>query len=277
MTAQEIFGFQATETQRGIVGKRVSVCEVCHTEYTEPIIARIHQDGTVFDILPSENCCPVCQMHKRDTEANANYQRQKENDELERLKENASIPPLFFESSFGTYICSSSEQTHAVSACKQYAENNFRNLIVCGPVGTGKTHLACATLNVVIHLHKTAKYVTEGDIYRMIRNTYGKRGVSESDVIRQFMEPDYLAIDEIARTRWSDAEKVTLTDLIDKRYYTERHTIFVTNLPPESFTDRSGETHPGIDEYLGAAASRRMRSNSIEVTANWRAYAERQK
>ena len=72
------------------------------------------------------------------------------------------------------------------------------NVILIGPSGTGKTHLACAILAEVIRAGYTGLFLSVSAALRLIRDTYSPRAQrSESEAFALLTAPDLLVLDEV--------------------------------------------------------------------------------
>lgn len=135
-------------------------------------------------------------------------------------------------------------------------------IIIIGDRWTGKTVMATYLAGML----RTGRYVKACDLFRRLRGTFSKdSGLREWDVLKPYVETDFLVIDEVQeRKKDSEFEMVTLTNLIDKRYDAMRRTVLIANLKEES-----------LNEYLGASIiSRAARSQGGIVVCNWPNYGE---
>ena len=118
----------------------------------------------------------------------------------------------------------------AIATAHEYRrEHPSRGFVISGPVGTGKTHLLCATIHwLTLEAGFSARYVEISFLYSEIRNGFS-RGQSVLDALQPLISPDVLAIDELGRGRCSEFELETIDELIARRYNTRKTTIFATN------------------------------------------------
>lgn len=167
---------------------------------------------------------------------------------IEQLKKISKIPKRFVQSSFENYQ-ETAQNNKAKRICKAYADRwidrkeNGGGLILCGKPGTGKNHLACAIINQVIEKHQDdARLTTALRIARNVKSTWGRESeVSEAEVIRDYIEPELLVIDEIGVQFGSEAEKIILFEIINTRYEDMKPTILISNLSEIELSDYVGE------------------------------------
>ena len=182
----------------------------------------------------------------------------------------AAIPPRFTQKTLGNYAIHCDEQAGIKAIVEQYAASfssaalaDGTSLILCGGPGTGKTHLGCGVANELLRQGFTALYTTATGLVRDIRSTWTKDSErTETDVIRAFIAPDLLIIDEIGVQVGSADEKIRLFDVINARYEQVKPTLIISNLDVK-----------GVVEYLGERAADRLRENGGQALAfTWGSY-----
>lgn len=106
-----------------------------------------------------------------------------------------------------------------------------RGLLLRGPNGVGKTHLAVAILKAVIRTKGARAYFYEtGELLKMLRDSYGDNDVSEAEVLKPVLEADLLVLDDLGVEKPSEWVQEMLGHLVNIRYSEKRPTIFTTNL-----------------------------------------------
>jgi DNA replication protein DnaC len=180
-------------------------------------------------------------------------QRQEEAAERQRTKIEArhkasGVPARFTDASFDGFERRTKLLGVAADALRDFVSNFAehakagRCLILAGPAGTGKTHLACAAIRALCDQGKRAHYIRLGDAIRRLRDTWRKDWhETELEVLRMMREADLLVIDEVGVQFGSEGEKVHIFDIVAGRYDDMRPTIVITNCRPEELVAYLGE------------------------------------
>lgn len=216
--------------------------------------------------------CPACleeASKAKEEQERIEQRKQFLANQIAKLTKQAAIPPRFAERTFSNYVVNTPEQARALESVRGYAADfdeaskAGRSLILCGLPGTGKTHLAIAAAHELIASGKSALFISAINAVRRVRETYRRdSNETEREVIADFTIPDLLILDEIGQQFGTDAEKVTLFDIINARYEAMRPMIVISNLDLA-----------GISEYLGERAFDRLREGggrAIQFT--WKSY-----
>jgi DNA replication protein DnaC len=128
-----------------------------------------------------------------------------------------------------------------------------KGFIVAGPVGSGKTHLLCATLRyLTLEAGAAGRYVEISFLFSEIRKGFEERK-NGLDAILSLVNADVLAIDELGKGRGSPFEMDTLDELIARRYNSNRTTLFATNFvvdPERATVPRRGDGYQSYDASL---------------------------
>jgi len=132
-------------------------------------------------------------------------------------------------------------------------QHDGRVLLLMGGCGSGKTHLAVASLLEIIHCGKPGRLIFSNfqDLIQEIQASFDNDQVpSKSELLRPLLEADLLVLDELGSQKPSMFVHDILYYVINSRYNEERVTIFTTNLTDE------------LQERIGD----RLRSRLYEMT-----------
>lgn len=231
----------ALEQRFGIVSKELAVCDQ-HGEYAAVITKRSD--------VPSG--CPVCadiEQRAKDAERMEAERAKIAADRLTKKLGAALIPFRFKDRSFEGYQATEPKQIKALNTCREYAENFLehfeagRCLLLLGNVGTGKTHLAAAIANHVMHnTNAAAVYRTVSGILQHIKGSYDRDSdYSEADAFAAYITPGLLIIDEVGATKPTEFELATIFNIINGRYEEQIPTIVISNLPAGELAGALGE------------------------------------
>lgn len=236
------------------------------TAYTGncPEHGEYHTKQFVKDITPE---CPRCLKARAKAESQA-YQREmadhnrRQAEALRRqaLCEQTDIPPRFADKTVKDWLPETDSEKVIFAGVVSYAQHlrtgGYGSLVMHGNVGTGKTHLACALLSMAKRdLGQSVQYLTVGDLFRKLRQSKNfKAAANESEVLEFYESFDLLVVDEVGNQSGSDAERVMLCDIINRRYAAMKPTIVISNLP-----------HQALVEFLGVVAWERLLDGGVQL------------
>lgn len=207
--------------------------------------------------------CKACE-EDREAEKRAAMEYEEQQAVL-RMYEKARLPIRYRNSGFKNFTTSSKLQTAALNVAQQFrsefddAMQSGRFLIFQGPPGTGKTHLALAVLRNLLHDGYSCRYYSAIDVIRFMREGWRRDSErSELQALDELTRLHLLVIDEIGVQFSTDAERIQLFDILNRRYADLRPTILITNL-----------TLNEIQETLGERVFDRFREVATVVTFDW--------
>ena len=147
----------------------------------------------------------------------------------------ANIPPRYAACEFSNFITYPNDRLlNAVASAKRFAEAFpvvDKGLLIIGPPGIGKTHLAIAAMKQAIRTTGArGKYYDTRGLLTQIRSTYNSlTKLAEMDVIRPVMHAELLILDDLGAERLTDWVEETMSLIVNTRYNERRPTIFTSN------------------------------------------------
>lgn len=168
-------------------------------------------------------------------------------------KKESGVPPRFAEASFFNFECRNEVEKNCFQKVLEFSEreNNDGVLLMCGPKGTGKTHLGTAAVR-----DTQGRYVSMEDlIYKVESSLNFKSPQTEEEVFTDFSTVKFLVIDEVGRSLKREKEIEILSYILRKRYDNQLPTIVISNLEKkvllknlgEAVVDRLRETATSIE------------------------------
>jgi DNA replication protein DnaC len=219
--------------------------------------------------------------------ADADYERRKEEhdrrqaEEQERDRFYCSFGIRYADCRLDNFVVSLPEQKKVVDALRDYVATfderakRGQGVVLFGPAGTGKDHLAVAVCKAVYdrwtdwYGRKFIRFVTGLDLYRMIRDTMGSKSTSEWDVIEPYVRASLLLLSDPLPPRGplTDWQAGVLLDIIDARYRGLLPTIVTVNI---------ANGNEG-DERMGAQTLDRLKDGAVCFYCDWPSYRKAQK
>lgn len=210
-------------------------CKI-HGEYYEE---KLHQVGLLM--LPVG--CPICNAEREKKFKEQEARDAKIRDQERALHEKAllqkrGIEPEFYGVTLDDYKVESDCERKAVEATQALIDGRIKKLVLLGSFGTGKTMLAS-----ILAILLGGIRITMFEISARIRAMYNNHEGTEVDVLDDLLSYPLIAIDEIGRTKGSEAELNWLSYLIDKAHTRKIPLVLISNkqrarnLPPEKRGD----------------------------------------
>ena len=166
--------------------------------------------------------CPWCEAEE--SAAREPIQFPGSQNSLELKWRDMNIGAKFYESSFGNFDAYNDELKRHLDACRKFAANPKGKLVLIGEHGNGKTHLAVSILK------ETGGAIFKSfEIGLMLRASYNGGDFTEWEIFSRLCTEPLLVIDEIEKTKDSEAKQNWLSYVVGKRYDACLPIVFIGN------------------------------------------------
>lgn len=231
----------------------------------------------------SSTVCPICQgsgwkqvasgAAKSVTRCDCTLQSRSE-----RLMKQSRIPSRYEHCEFDSYHpelggLGREKREQALATAKRFVTEyplEKTGLMLIGPIGTGKTHLAVSMLRELI-LRKgiPGLFYDYRELLKQVQNSYNHSvQVTEMEVLRPVFETEVLVLDELGAVKPTEWVWDTVSHILNTRYNDKLTTIITTNFAdqaPAATAGRDLTARAAREETLGDRIGERMRSRLHEM------------
>lgn len=165
--------------------------------------------------------------------------------DLERLIKNSGLSDTFLEKNFGNFL--ENKKNNAIKQiCMQYVSERCYltdSIFIAGNVGSGKTHLAMAIANNLLHKNISVIYID----YRIFMTNIKQLMLDRDEYYRQMetmRNADILLIDDLYKGKITPTDINVMFEIINTRYLAKKQMIITSELPISAILE--------IDEGLGS-------------------------
>ena len=251
-------------------------CEFCGAmRYTKGIVLK----GRVMWAPTGPETCQ-CEAAQAAKQAAARARQAKEEKEEERKRverEHERIRRIIGQSGMGARFRNRSFErfqveplnAHAFKIAKGYADNfkalqsdpagqEKNGLLITGPMGTGKTHLAAAIANQLMAHGVPVVFATMIDLLAKIKASFERHGAitSENEIMRLYKTTDLLIIDDIGKEQPTEWALAKVYQIINARYEDYKPMIITSNYTTDELIARM--TPPSGDKRTAEATVDRI-------------------
>ncbi|WP_233096226.1 ATP-binding protein [Alicyclobacillus sp. SO9] len=210
-------------------------CEFCQ----KPLPRHVHElFGKVRDFGSSHCKCPEAVKHKEkyDKELQRRmdeYDAAEHRHQIRQLIKQSMIPARWLERDFERFkVIDENRKAYefALEYANTFSPSNGRGILLSGPVGVGKTHLAAAISLKLLEQEFRIVFGTVTSLLGQIRHTFDDSKEREADVFNRLTQCDLLVIDDIGKEKVTEWTEQTLFEIINSRYENNRSLVLTSNV-----------------------------------------------
>ena len=189
----------------------------------------------------------------------------------------ANIPKRYEHCNLATFkaddVVLKNAKAHVQEFVDVWPYTQGRGLLITGPCGAGKTHLAVAALVEIINSGKPGRAIFRNfqDLILEIQATFETdQSLSKLEIMRPLVECDLLVLDELGSQKPTNFVQDILYYVINTRYNEERTTIFTTNYPERAEEPKEETLEARIGTRLRSRLAEMAQRISLEGTSDYR-------
>jgi len=192
--------------------------------------------------------------------------------QLERLVGNSNIPARYESCSFENFDAITPKLDLVKTLAKRFVEDYpvvDCGLLILGPCGVGKTHLAVSILKALIYKHgSVALFYDFRDLLKKIQNCYNPIShSSEMQILDPVLRSEVVVLDDLGSERPTEWVRDTFAYILNTRYNQKLTTLITSNFDdqPREFKTLGNGSRVPSEETLEDRIGLRLRSRLYEM------------
>jgi len=155
----------------------------------------------------------------------------------------------------------------------EFPVGSEHGLLLMGPCGVGKTHLAVAALKEIVQRGHSGLFYDYRELLKQIQDSYNAESQStEMGVLEPVLRAEILVLDDLGSSKPSMWALETVGHILNTRYNEKRVTVLTTNFldtdaasAPMPAPRIAGMRTPQADDSLSERVGQRIRSRLYEM------------
>lgn len=181
---------------------------------------------------------------------------------LQKMLDNCDLNEAFRKKNFSNYICKSPQQYRAKLSAMKYCDEGIadnKSLIICGAVGSGKTHLGVASMLYLINEGRYCRYVEYNNMMVALKQSVMDK-INHEMEMEKLLNPSILFIDDFLKGSVTSVDLNYIYRIINSRY--------LSNKPLIISTEKSMDEIISWDEAVGSRLVEMAGGNIISFSGD---------
>jgi DNA replication protein DnaC len=149
------------------------------------------------------------------------------------------VPRKYRSCSLESFEADTRERRNALRSTREWIASDLPGLFLCGPCGTGKTHLATGSLLEIRASNPkrwSGRFVSASELLFKLRNSFDRDG--PEDIIEEYCKASILVLDDLGAERSTPFSRETLAMVVDQVYRQESILIITGNFDINALAER---------------------------------------
>lgn len=162
---------------------------------------------------------------------------------LKGILGNSGLGKRFLQRRFDTFKATAKTQG-VYKACMLFCDSfasDSKGIILRGPYGCGKTHLAAAILHRLAEKGIAGLFVVVPELLEAIRSGFNQQNDKATASIEQLKEAPLLVLDDLGAEKMTDWAREQIFIIINRRYENMLPTVITTNYNTAELVERLGQ------------------------------------
>ena len=155
------------------------------------------------------------------------------------------------------------------SLARNFPVGTEHGVLLMGPCGSGKTHLAVSALKEIVSRGHAGLFYDYRELLKEIQDSYNAESQStEMGVLEPVLRTDVLLLDDLGASKPSIWALETVGHILNARYNANKITLLTTNFedaPPPARNNRASKQTVANDDTLSDRIGTRIRSRLFEM------------
>ena len=209
------------------------------------------------EFLKENGCKTVDEFIIKSVEQNEKeaelYEQQKKKEKVEAILLKSGISKRFQKRTFKTFERNKDNEIAYQDVAKFAREfPKDQGLLLIGPIGTGKTHLAAAVANHLISKMHAVYFGSITNIIELVKSSFNRdSNITEAEIIKTLTKDvELLIIDDLGKEQSTEYVNTLLYHIVNELYENEKAIICTTNFKASKLANKLGERGGAIISRL---------------------------